>query len=181
MYDYNPEKARELLKEAGYEDNYKTSFTYLANATNNLMAQMLQAQWAEVGVTLSLNPMESGALTENANRMNQEVMPVRSAFNIGETGEGLMKLFHSSNHGPGGSRVNYSNPYVDNLLERAKITMDLEERNKIYLEVQKVIHDEALLIYLCYEYSSVALNSKVRGFNTIPNERIEYSTVYFAD
>ncbi|MDD2573669.1 MAG: ABC transporter substrate-binding protein [Firmicutes bacterium] len=181
QYDYNPEKAKELLKEAGYDNDLEISFTYLGNTTNTLMGEMLQEQWKDVGVILTLNPLESGALTENANNMRQEVMPVRSAYSIGEAGEGLMKLFHSSNHGPGGSRVNYTNPRVDELLETAKVTMDENERNEMYREVQEIVHDEALMIYLCYEYTSVALGSKVRGFNPIPTERIDYSTIYFVE
>lgn len=180
-YDYNPEKARELLKEAGYDNNLEVSFTYLANATNNLMAQMLQAQWADVGVTLTLNPLESGALSEYANGMKQEVMPVRTAFSIGDSGEGLEKIYHSAFKGAGGSRVNCSNDEIDELLEKARVTMDETERNSIYEQVQQIAHEESYVIYLCYEYSSIACSNKMRGLVTPPDERINYSTIYFVD
>lgn len=55
-YAYNPEKAKELLAAEGFENGFEVSFIYLANTTNNMFAEMLQAMWAEVGVTLVLQP-----------------------------------------------------------------------------------------------------------------------------
>ncbi len=178
-YSYDPEKARELLKEAGYEDNLEVSFTYLGNATNNLMAQMLQEQWAKVGVTLTLNPMESGALSEYANGMKQEVMPVRTAFISGDIGEGLETMYHSRSQGT--SRINSDNPELDALLDEAAKELDEEKRIELYKKAQEIIHEESYSIYLCYEYSSIAHSAKLRGLNTPPTERVDYSRLYFVD
>ena len=52
-----------LLKEAGMENGFEVEFMYLANSTNNMLAELLQQMWSQVGVTLVLKPTESGALT----------------------------------------------------------------------------------------------------------------------
>lgn len=179
QYGYNPDKARELLKEAGYDNNLEVSFTYLGNATNNMMAQMLQEQWAAVGVTLTLNPLESGALSEYANGMNQEVMPVRTAFISGDIGEGLESMYHSRSQGT--SRINSDNPELDALLDEASVTMDDGRRTELYQQAQEIINEESYSIYLCYEYSSIAHSSKLCGLETPPTERVDYSKLYFAE
>lgn len=179
QYGYNPDKARELLKEAGYDNNLEISFTYLGNATNNMMAQMLQEQWASVGVTLTLNPLESGALSEYANAMKQEVMPVRTAFISGDIGEGLETMYHSRSQGT--SRINSNNPELDALLDEASVTMDQDKRINLYQQAQEIINEESYSIYLCYEYSSIAHSSKLRGLETPPTERVDYSKLYFEE
>lgn len=179
QYTYNQDKARELLKEAGYDNNLEVSFTYLGNATNNMMAQMLQEQWAAVGVTLTLNPLESGALSEYANAMKQEVMPVRTAFISGDIGEGLETMYHSRSQGT--SRINSSNSELDAILEEASVTMDNSKRIELYKQAQEIINEESYSIYLCYEYSSIAHSSKLHGLETPPTERVDYSKLYFEE
>ena len=178
-YGYDPEKAKELLAEAGYEDGLDLTFTALGNSTNNMMGQMLQEQWKQVGVNLTLNPMESGALSEYANGMEQEVMPVRTAFSIADIGDGLEYVYHSKAQGT--SRIISANPELDALLDEAAVTMDNEKRDEMYQDAQQIIHDEAYQIDLCYEYSSIAHSNKMRGLTALPTEDIDFSKIYFVD
>lgn len=177
LYGYDVEKAKALLAEAGYPNGFDITFTCLGNATNNMMGQMLQEMWKKVGVNLILNPLESGALSEYANGMNQEVMPVRTAYSIGDIGEGLENVYHSKNQGT--SRVNSDNPELDALLDAAASTMDADERAKLYEEAQELIQDEAYCMNLCYEYTSIGHSSNLKGLTTPPTERTDYSKIYF--
>lgn len=52
QYDYDVEKAKALLTEAGYGDGMEVEFMYLANSTNNMLAELLQQMWSQVGVTI---------------------------------------------------------------------------------------------------------------------------------
>ena len=177
LYGYDVEKAKALLAEAGYPNGFDLTFTCLGNATNNMMGQMLQEMWKEVGVNLILNPLESGALSEYANSMEQEVMPVRTGYSIGDTGEGLETVYHSKNRGT--SRVNCANSELDALLDEAAKTMDSNRRAELYEKAQEIIQDEAYCMNLCYEYTSIGHSSKLMGLTTPPTERTDYSKIYF--
>lgn len=177
IYGYDVEKAKALLAEAGYPNGFDLTFTCLGNATNNMMGQMLQEMWKAVGVNLILNPLESGALSEYANGMKQEVMPVRTAYSIGDIGEGLEAVYHSKNRGT--SRVNCANSELDVLLDEAAKTMDSNRRAELYEKAQEIIQDEAYCMNLCYEYTSIGHSSKLKGLTTPPTERTDYSKIYF--
>lgn len=60
IYEYNPEKARQLLAEAGYPDGFQTSLISFDALMERL--QILQAYWEDIGVEVELRPMEYGAL-----------------------------------------------------------------------------------------------------------------------
>ena len=60
IYEYNPEKARQLLAEAGYADGFQTHLISFDALMERL--QILQAYWKDIGVDVELRPMESGAL-----------------------------------------------------------------------------------------------------------------------
>ena len=67
------QKAEDYLKEAGMENGFEVEFMYLANSTNNMLAELLQQMWSQIGVTLILKPTESGALTTSLNKGEQEL------------------------------------------------------------------------------------------------------------
>lgn len=60
IYEYNPEKARQLLAEAGYPDGFQTNIISFDSMMERL--QILQAYWKDIGVDVELKPMEYGSL-----------------------------------------------------------------------------------------------------------------------
>jgi peptide/nickel transport system substrate-binding protein len=64
LYSYNPEKARQLLSEAGYPNGFKAELLVPSMPTEIVdQASILKDQWSKVGVTLDIKPTEGGALT----------------------------------------------------------------------------------------------------------------------
>ena len=75
LYGYDPEKAKELLAEAGYPDGFKAKLVHRSDVEAQVdMAAVLQEQWSKVGIELELEPMDYGAFTSVMIRFQHEDM-----------------------------------------------------------------------------------------------------------
>ena len=178
-YSYDPEKAKELLAEAGYADGLEVKFMYLANSTNNMLAELLQALWGEVGVTLVLQPTESGALSTALNKGEHMICCAGTTFTLGEAGEGLNSMFSIASQGSSANRTYLTDTAVDELLSKIVVTPDSDERAKMVYDVQALIHEDCPLIYLASQYSIIGASASLRGFVMHPNSMHDFTTCYF--
>ena len=181
QYDYNIEKAKELLKEAGVENGFEVEFMYLANSTNNMLAELLRQMWSQVGVTLILKPTESGALTTSLNKGEQELCCAGTSYGLFEAGAGLYNMFHTERMYSGSARSNLSNPEVDKVLDEINITPDEEKRAVLVGTAQELIHEESPFIYIAFTKNIIGAGSKVRGFVPTPTAMYDFRTVYFVE
>nr|WP_142410651.1 ABC transporter substrate-binding protein [Clostridium sp. Marseille-P7770] len=181
QYDYNIEKAKELLKEAGVENGFEVEFMYLANSTNNMLAELLRQMWSQVGVTLILKPTESGALTTSLNKGEQELCCAGTSYGLFEAGAGLYNMFHTERMYSGSARSNLSNPEVDKVLDEINITSDAEKRAVLVGTAQELIHEESPFIYIAFTKNIIGAGSKVRGFVPTPTAMYDFRTVYFVE
>ncbi len=181
QYTYDPEKAKELLASAGYADGFEVSFIYLANTTNNMFAEMLQAMWAEVGVTLVLEPTESGTLSTMLNAGDYQVGTAATDMKMCDAGEGLYSFFHSSSRGSSTDRTWLNDPEVDAILDEIATTLDVEKRNELVYEAQAIIHDLCPMIYICHPWRVYGVRSDVRGLTVLPYDMENYSNLYFVN
>lgn len=180
-YDYDIEKAKALLKEAGCEDGFEVEFMYLANSTNNMLAELLQQMWGQVGVTLVLKPTESGALTTALNKGEQELCSAGTGYTLFEAGAGLYNMFHSERMYSGTARANLSSPEVDAVLEEINVTSDSEKRAELVKKAQELIHEESPFIYIAFTKNIIGASSKVRGFEPVPTGMYDFRSVYFVE
>ena len=181
QYDYDVEKAKSLLEEAGYKDGMEVEFMYLANSTNNMLAELLQQMWSQVNVTLVLKPTESGALTSALNKGEQELCCAGTSYALFEAGAGMYNMFHSERMYSGSARANLSSPEVDKVLDEIIVTGDTEKREELAVEAQKLIHEESPFIYLAFTKNIIGASSKVRGFVPTPTAMYDFRSVYFVE
>ena len=178
-YEYDPERARELLAEAGFEDGLSTSLysptgRYLQDIQ---VTEAIQSQLAEVGIDASIETLEWSAYLDLTRQPPEDnIVPIALlgwGTVTGDADYGLFPLFHSSQHVPDGSnRAFYANPAVDELLSEGRTNTDPDAREQIYAEALEIIHEDAPWLFLHSETQLVAVNDDVQGLVIHPTERV---------
>jgi len=166
--EFNPDEAKELLAEAGYEDGFSATVLAYDRITADL-AEIVQEQLKEIGIDLNIEMMETGAYLE-ATANGDVDMYVGSWGTVTlDADYGLYPMFHSENVGAPGNRSFYENDDVDELLEEARKTTDDDERLELYKEAQQIIIDEAPIIPIYHSVLLAGLRDNVKGFFQYPS------------
>lgn len=177
-YGYDPDKARELLKEAGVEDLEITIWTN-ENATRVQAATVIQAQLAEVGIKVKVEKMEWGAYLDKTAKGEHEIFILGWTSVTADADYGLYPLFHSSAVGAAGNRTFYRNDDLDKLLEDGRSASSAEERLEIYEKAQQHIMDENIHIPFWNTLRVHAAAKDVTGFVAHPSGSMKLNTVSF--
>lgn len=176
-YEYNPEKAKELLKEAGLENGFSTSIWLNDTPVRIKIAETVQSQLQEIGIDVSIEQMEWAAYLDKTASGEHDMYSLSWTTVTGDADYGLYPLFHSSQHGGAGNRAFYSNPEVDRLLELGRTSTSEEERIDAYGKIQEIIVEEAPQIFLYFDNQNVGMSSKLEGFVLNPAGNHDLSTV----
>lgn len=174
-YEYDPNKAKELLAEAGYEDGFSITLdTVNWYMKNTDVAQVIAEQLKEVGIEVTVNNVESSVYRNVVPAGEQSDMYVLgwSSTNTLDADAAIYAVLRS-----GESYSTYSNPDVDAKLDEARSTSDEERREELYKEIQEEVLEDAPRIFLYQEnqYYGVSnqLNWEGRVDGSIPVATIE--------
>lgn len=180
-FPFDPDRARELLAEAGVEG--LTLDLYTTNVAANLeMSQIIQQNLADVGITVEIHAYEWGTFIEEVDREGGvDVFFMAWGTITGDADYGLFPLFHTSSIGPAGNRTHFSHPDVDALLDRGREVIDPDERLEIYHEVLDILRYESPWVPMLQGLAAVATQPEVRGFRTNPTNSHFFSGVYFVE
>ena len=172
-YEYNPDKARELLAEAGWNagDHQITVHFIPGNPLNDTLHNIIQQQFKDVGIEFELmsvdvpdftNRLISGAKDGNPGDFD---LIIGSGGVMGQDPNVLTRYFGTSSATPNGFNYgHYSNPVVDDLLVQGRGTTDVADRKRIYTEIAKIVNEEALWVYLWRLNSIYGVNQRIQGF-----------------
>ncbi|KXG76503.1 glutathione ABC transporter substrate-binding protein [Thermotalea metallivorans] len=167
-YEYNVEKAKELMKQAGLEGGFKTTLWTNDNPVRVQIAQIIQAQLKEIGIDVAIETLEWGSYLDRTARGEHDMFILGWVTVTGDADYGMYALFHSSAKGGAGNRTFYENPQVDELLEKGRTSVDTSEREKAYFEVQKIVVEEAPAANLYYQTQNVGMQKGIKGFRLHP-------------
>ncbi len=176
-YDYNPEKARELLRQAGFGDGKRPAKAVHLISTSGsgqmlplAMNELVQKNLKDVGIDVELMPIEWNALTQRyrsgfAAPENQGLNAWNISFNFVEPWSGFGRFFHSRSVIPVAvNTMPYKNPDVDKLLEDAEKTFDIPRQNALLAKVHEIVVDDAPWLFVAHDLNPRALSPRVKGF-----------------
>lgn len=172
VYKYDLDKAKQLLKEAGYENGFSFDFT-LGSGFQDWQddAVLIQAELAKIGVKMNIQNVARAQFLEMQKEKNLTAYISKWTSFVNDPGYHLGFLLYgkgSSNYG------NYENPQVDKLWEQANAEPDQAKRDVLYKQAQEIITTDAPWAYL-YEYNRVVgMNKAMKGYIFYPDEIIRF-------
>lgn len=177
-YTLDLDKAKALLAEAGHPDGF--SMSVAVQEPEARIAELLQAMWAKVGVKLDVRRMESGvwtkaAFADLAGKEADGTGSVIASWSTSVNGADLQlrPLYHSASSAPVGANLGFFNdPKLDKLLDDASNIQDEGERNKLYVEAQKEINEQAPHVLLYTTKDVYAVRNNVEGVGMIPGGQV---------
>ncbi len=142
FYDYNPERAKKLLAEAGYPKGFKAQFKVsAAHITDQYAAQMLQSQWKKVGVEIEIVQVEWATLIKNINEKNYEIIS-GTDFWRPDPDEYIAYRWDIQ------TRTGFTSPDLDKMIAEGLTTVEHAKRVALYHEVEKKIAEYAPILYI---------------------------------
>ncbi|HPD57745.1 MAG TPA: peptide-binding protein [Smithellaceae bacterium] len=179
-YDYNPQKARELLRAAGWTKTNKDGilekdgrpFTFelitnQGNETRQKCAEIIQRQLKEVGIDVKIRILEWAAfINDFINKRRFEAIILGWTIPLDPD---AFDVWHSSKTAPQELNfISYKNPEVDTLLEKARSTFDQKQRKKYYNRFQEILAEDQPYTFLYVPDELIIISKRIRNIEPAP-------------
>lgn len=178
-YEFSIEKAKDLLAQAGYPDGFSTTLWVADAQRDRDAAVVVQEQLRKIGVTVEVKSMERGTFLASTGEGDHDLfLLTKTAIDPDSM---LRGMYHSEAFGPSGNRSFWSSDEVDNMLDRAAVTLDQAEAEELYKEIQAIVADELPLVPIALEYLNSGRQKIVKGFGLYPGKSHHIYGTYFGD
>ena len=176
-YTYDKAKAEQMLDAAGWtkgpdgiraNNGVKLAFEINTNSGNKVrenLIQIMQQQWHDIGVEATPRPIAFQTLVTQIRATHTfQIILIGIAF--GDTDPDEKTLFTTSGIGSGGlNGMQYSNPQLDDLVDKALATTDHSKRKPIYAQIQNILAEDIPAAMLFYPKWLWGVNKRVQSFN----------------
>lgn len=179
--DYDVERAKELLAEAGYPDGFSTTIWTNDSRERIDTAVNLQAQLKEIGIDLKIEEIEWGAYLAQTANGEHDMFILGWSTPTGDADYAMYALFHSNNFGEPGNRTFTADDKLDELLDLGRKTPGEEERLDIYAEAQELLVDLAPMIYIHHSEFLLGVRNEVKGLRQLPTQILQLQEVYLEE
>jgi peptide/nickel transport system substrate-binding protein len=168
QYDFDPQRAEQMLEAAGFHrgaDGMRLHLTLKTSTdeSTRLMSEAIADQWKRVGVALELRPLEFATFYTDITRGSFQMYALRW---VGANNDpDIFEYVFSSKKMPpnGANRGHYVNAELDSLLQAAHIAMDQEKRKTILAQVQRIVAEDEPYINLWYVDNVVVHRDRLDG------------------
>ncbi|MCV0393908.1 MAG: ABC transporter substrate-binding protein [Rhizobiaceae bacterium] len=174
-YPHDPERARQLLEEAGY-DGEELTFYVTEGGSGMLdpvaMGTAIQADLKEVGMPVTIETYEWNTYLAEVNPGLEGKADMAEMAWMTNDPDTLPYLTLRSGALPDKGGFNsgyYSNEEVDDLLERARVETDSDRRAELYREMQAIVHEDAPWAFIANWKQNAVTGANVQGFALQPS------------
>ena len=163
---HNVEKAKELLKQAGYPEgkglpviNYET----VADSTARQMGEFFQKKMAAIGVKIQVNSNTWPELVKKTHARQAQMYGMAWGADYPDA-ENFLQLLYGPNSSPGPNGSNYNDPKFNEMYERAVVMQDSPERTKLYQEMAQYVAEKMPMILGVHRTSFIVKHGWLRNY-----------------
>lgn len=165
-YPYDPQRARQLLQQAGLTGPINVTLEY-ATLENRELIEAVAGNLREVGVNATIQGFELAVFNENWRNKRVGDLRFASWGPVFDPWSLLQFLVHSK-----GLLSTFSNAELDRLIEQANSTMDIAQRGQILQQIEQRMHDDPWAIYLFSLTAVYGFDDKLPAFKARPDDLI---------
>lgn len=188
-YTYDPEKAKQLLEEAGYGNGFKvTLYTPIGRYLfDKELGEAIGQYLREIGLDVEVKPIADWPtyiqmLLQPVNESKLELFLLGWAPTTPDPHYYLYQRFHSSQWPPNGfNNFFYANAEVDRLLDEGMRTTNETLRDEIYAKASELLWEDAPNIFLHLQYFVVVHTDRLEGVKLLPYEMFDITDARFKD
>jgi peptide/nickel transport system substrate-binding protein len=177
-FGYDPQRAMQLLDEAGYPDpdgpdgplpRMNLQLKISTNEEYRLQSTVIQQDLRKVGINLEVRTYELATVFADLVKGNFQMTSLQWVGGAMLDPDILRRVYHSSQVPPAGfNRGFYSNPEVDRFIDLASMAIDEADRKRLYGEAQKLIAEDLPYIPLWNRTNVIVSQSSLEGLHLNP-------------
>lgn len=173
-YAHDPQRARQLLADAGFPDGFSTSLMWNRTQSPQIrqVAETFISAWREVGVTVEAQELEEAQWLERLLALDWDMDLQTNVTATGDADYTLGRLYMSS-----AKRLGYANPELDGVLTDARRSVDQAQREQLYARACQILWDDAAAIWPIEMRMNFATTTDVANFQPTPHEAPELRSV----
>jgi len=177
-YPYDPEKAKELLAEAGYPDGFEVTLHVMPVSRPYMfdppkIGEAIQSYLSAVGITVNFYQVDWGTYLQETEAGQHQMCLLGWTGDNGDP-DNFMNVLYGLNAcsiGTAGNYAFYTNEENQELLTKALRTYDVDKRAEYYKQAQELIHEDAGWVYLAHANQSIVFRNNVEGYVLHPTSR----------
>jgi peptide/nickel transport system substrate-binding protein len=177
-FPYDPQKAKTLLKEAGWKDTDQDGildrdgkpfrFEFLIPSGRRFaegLATILKEDLSKIGIIVEIRKLEWALFIQKLNDHTFDAVTLGWSFGFEQD---PYQVWHSSQTEQGSNFVGFENKQVDTLIENARVEFDSEKRSEMHQSIHRIIHEEQPYSFLYASPSLVALDRRFKNVKVYP-------------
>lgn len=181
-YPYDPAKAKELLKEAGLPDGFTIDLWAMPvqrpyNPNARRMAELIQADWAKIGVKANIVTYEWGEYLKRAKAGEHQTVMMGWTGDNGDPDNFFATLFSCDAAKDGSNYSKWCSKPFEDLIQPARSESDHAKRIDLYKQAQVVMHDEAPALIIAHSTVYEPVRKEVKGYVVDPLGKHHFDNV----
>lgn len=177
-YAQNIPLAKELIKEAGFENGLNIELWTSAQSTWIDMCTIIQDQLKEIGILAEIKIFEWSTYVTVTSQPNKALYLLSWNVTSVDGDPALYPLFHSNEKGMSGNRSFYENKEIDSILLEARTTIDQDKRKSLYFKAQEIIQNELPHYTLVYPHYNLGARKAVKNLILQKNGYTDLAKTY---
>lgn len=184
-YDYNPEKAKKLLAEAGFANGFETNIWAMPvarpyNPNGRKVAEAMQADLAKVGIKVKIISYDWGTYLKKSSHGEHDMVLIGWTGDNGDPDNFLNVLLskHAAMTKPAQNRAFWKNDEFTSLVDQAKVTTDRAKRTALYEKAQVIFEEQAPTHPIAHSIVVEPMLKKVHGFKLDPVGKRRFKEVW---